>query len=104
MRSPELPPGEIEVAFVFDQTAPLWSLVKSVVRSGRVDRTAALAGTGHLEVGGRRVASAKLPAGGALPTWEGLDIGRDLRLPVTPDYEAPFAFEGELGEVVFDLE
>ena len=101
--SPELPKGEIEVAFVFDQTAPLWSLAKSVLRSGRVDLMAALAGTGHLEVDGERVASAKLPAGGALPTWEGLDVGRDMRLPVTPDYEAPFTFEGEFDEVVFDL-
>ena len=101
--SPELPDGEVEVAFVFEQTAPLWSLAKSVVRTGRVDLMAALAGTGHLEVNGERVASLPLPAGGALPTWEGLDVGRDLRLPVTPDYEAPFTFEGHFEEVVFDL-
>jgi arylsulfatase len=103
LTSPELPNGEVELAFVFDQTAPLWSLAKSVLRSGRVDLAAALAGTAHLEVDGERVASLKLPAGGALPTWEGLDVGRDLRLPVTSDYEAPFVFEGEFDEVVFDL-
>jgi len=103
MTSPELASGEIEIAFVFDQTAPLWSLAKSVVRTGRVDLMAALAGTGHLEVNGERVASLPLPAGGALPTWEGLDVGRDLRLPVTSDYEAPFAFEGHFEEIVFDL-
>lgn len=101
--SPALPAGPIEVAFVFDQTSPLFSLAKSVVRSGQVDWSAALAGTGHLEVDGRRVASLALPAGGALPTWEGLDVGQDLRLPVTDAYEAPFAFEGRLGAVVYDL-
>ena len=103
LESPELPLGEVQVSFVFDQTSPLFSLARSVVRSGRIDWMSALAGTGHLEVEGRRVASAKLPAGGALPTWEGLDVGRDLRLPVTTRYEAPFTFQGELDEVVYDL-
>ena len=93
----------LEVAFVFDQTSPLWSIAKRAVRSGRIDPTAALEGTGHLEVDGERVASQSLPAGGALPTWEGLDVGRDLRLPVTTQYEAPFEFQGELDEVVYDL-
>lgn len=104
LRSPELPVGRVEVAFVFDQASPLWSIAKTAVRTGRIDVTAALAGTGSLEVDGERVASAPLPAGGALPTWEGLDVGRDLRLPVTPSYAAPFAFEGELEQVVFDLQ
>ena len=84
LSSSELPPGEIAVAFVFERTGP------------------GLAGTGHLEVAGRRVASGPLPAGGVL-SWEGLDVGRDLRLPVTQDYRAPFAFEGALEEVVFDF-
>ena len=91
------------MAFVFEQTSPLFSLAKSVVESGQVDWMAALAGTAHLEVDGIRVVSLELPAGGALPTWEGLDVGRDLRLPVTPRYETPFAFEGEFDEVVYDL-
>ena len=103
LQSPELPLGEVQLSFVFEQTSPLFSLAKSVVDSGQVDWMAALAGTGHLEVDGVRVASLALPAGGALPTWEGLDVGRDLRLPVTTRYEAPFEFEGELDEVVFDL-
>ncbi len=103
IQSEPLPVGEIQVGFVFDQTPPLWSLARSAIRSGRIDLMSALAGTGSLEVDGKRVAKAKLPAGGALPTWEGLDVGQDLRLPVTPNYEAPFAFEGKLDEVVFDL-
>ena len=101
--SPALPIGDVEVGFVFEQTSPLFSLAKSVVNSGQVDWMAALAGTGPLEVEGVRVASLDLPAGGALPTWEGLDVGRDLRLPVTPAYEAPFEFEGDFDELVFDL-
>ncbi|MEM7410451.1 MAG: arylsulfatase [Myxococcota bacterium] len=103
LESPELPLGAIEVAFVFEQTSPLLSLGRSFLQSGQIDWMAALAGTGHLEVDGRRVASQELPAGGALPTWEGLDVGRDLRLPVTTRYEAPFEFQGELDQVVFDL-
>lgn len=104
LTSPELPPGEVEVAFVFEQTSPLWSLASSFVQNGEIDWMAALAGTGHLEVNGSRVASESLPAGGALPTWEGLDVARDLRLPVTPNYEAPFAFQGDINAVDFDLQ
>ena len=35
--------------------------------------------------------------------WEGLDVGLDRGSPVTRDYETPFAFTGDLEEVVFDL-
>lgn len=104
LSSPELPPGRVEVAFVFEQTSPIWSLATSFVRSGEIDWMAALAGTGHLEVDGIRVATESLPAGGALPTWEGLDVARDMRLPVTPNYEAPFAFQGVVDAVEFDLQ
>ncbi len=34
-------------------------------------------------------------------SWEGLDVGRDLRTPVSNSYAAPFAFSGELHEVVY---
>ena len=38
-----------------------------------------------------------------MATYEGLDAGRDLRLPVTPAYVAPFELEGDFNELVFDL-
>jgi hypothetical protein len=37
-------------------------------------------------------------------SWEGLDIGRDLRMPVSPRYAAPFPYRGELREVVFEID
>ena len=34
---------------------------------------------------------------------EGLDIGKDLLTPVSPDYASPFAFNGIIRTVTFDL-
>jgi len=35
--------------------------------------------------------------------WEGLDIGRDLRTPVSKAYSSPFKFQGELVNVIFEI-
>lgn len=36
-------------------------------------------------------------------SWEGLDIGLDRRTPVSKAYQAPFAFEGEIESVNYDI-
>ncbi len=36
-------------------------------------------------------------------TWEGLDIGRDLRTAVSKAYKVPFAFEGKIESVDYDI-
>ena len=61
-------------------------------------------GIGRLRIDGDVVAEGALASPVPRMTWEGLDIGRDQRLPVTPRYQAPFAFEGDLREVAFEIE
>jgi arylsulfatase len=60
-------------------------------------------GVARLRVDGALLAEQSLPTAVPSMSWEGLDIGRDLRLPVTPRYAAPFAFEGDLEEVTFEI-
>ncbi len=36
-------------------------------------------------------------------SWEGLDIGRDLRTPVSKAYKVPFTFEGQIESVDYDI-
>ena len=37
-------------------------------------------------------------------SYDGLDIGADRNVPVSARYEAPFAFQGTLGRVVYDID
>ena len=67
----------------------------------------ALAQAGHatvvLRVGGREVGRGRVPR--AMPgniSHETLDFGCDLYTPVTEDYASPFAFRGEIREVVIE--
>ena len=36
-------------------------------------------------------------------SWEGLDIGRDLRTAVSKAYKVPFTFEGHIESVNYDI-
>lgn len=57
-----------------------------------------------LAIDGREVARGRIPH--TLPRmWftEGLDVGRDLLTPVSPDYATPFEFGGDIRGVSFDL-
>ena len=60
-------------------------------------------GLGRLRAGPEVLAEGGLPAAEPHITWEGLDVGRDQRLPVTSRYAAPFAFQGGLEELVYEL-
>ena len=62
------------------------------------------AGTARLSADGIVLAERALAHPVSGRSWEGLDIGRDLRQPVTSRYEAPFAYGGELREVVFEID
>ena len=53
---------------------------------------------------GQQIGGSHLPRPVPKSTWEGLDIGRDKRTAVSLDYRAPFAFEGELESVVYNLD
>ena len=35
--------------------------------------------------------------------WEGLDIGCDLRSPVSKAYKSPFAFSGKLENIIYNI-
>jgi len=80
-----IPAGATELVFEFEHTA------------------GTRGGVARLRAGDTLLAEGALPV--VLPglTWEGLDIGRDLRLPVSSRYAAPFAFTGGLEAVSFDL-
>ena len=62
-----------------------------------------LEGTGSLWIEDQKVAETEIDQP-LFAVWEGLDIGRDLLTPVSPEYSSPFNFTGELHRVVYDLD
>jgi arylsulfatase len=63
-------------------------------------------GTGVLKVDGQEVATLKIPKTipFLLPADETFDVGLDLRTPVNDaDYQVPFAFNGTINKLTFDL-
>ncbi len=62
-------------------------------------------GTGSLWVNGERIGVADIPetVRNSFSIEDGFDIGRDEGSPVVPDYAPPFAFNGSILEVTFDL-
>lgn len=100
LSSPDALPAEaseIEVEFVHDGT--LWA----IPQGGLWDRFRFFGGDVVLKVDRVAVARGRLLKGPPVLMWEGLDVGLDRGSPVTRAYEAPFAFAGDLEEVVFDL-
>jgi arylsulfatase A-like enzyme len=85
----KLPSGDVEVAFDYTHESKEYG-------GG---------GTGRLLVNGSQVAQARFahvpPA--RYSATETMDIGRDLGEAVSNEYTGPFAFTGELKDVVFEL-
>ncbi len=74
------------------------------ILSYRFTRTGSHRGIGELLVNDEVVGEAEIEA--TLPlilSFEGLDIGADEMVAVSPDYESPFAFSGRLTEVRYRL-
>jgi arylsulfatase A-like enzyme len=67
----------------------------------RVDREGK-AGAATLTIDGREAGTVAIPAMATMVSSLGMDVGRSAS-PVTHDYEPPFAFEGRLERVVFDI-
>ncbi len=86
-----IPTGEVTVRMLFDSAQPV------VGSGGRVT----------LWAGDRQIGEGELPQTVSLSftSYAGLDVGRDNGLVVDRDYEdkAPYAFNGTVHEVVFDL-
>jgi arylsulfatase A-like enzyme len=73
----------------------------------RFERTGDNAGVGHLRVDDGEPATVEIPDFTPVRwaiTGEGLCCGRQLGLPVTPDYHGPFPFTGTIHEVVIEAE
>jgi arylsulfatase A-like enzyme len=92
--SARLGPGRHEIRFEFEPTS-----------EPDVARGKGVAARVQLYLDGKLVAESDLPETIPLDIGitEGLTIGRDDGSGVTPDYEVPFAFTGELEEVVLDV-
>ena len=104
--SEALPAGPLTLQFKFEKVSTGLAVAKGLLSQGvGFNRLGVLKGTGSLWVNGKQVGSAKIDQP-FLVAWEGLDVGRDSGSPVAPDYaaQAPFAFQGELTQVVYDID
>jgi len=88
--SSTLPEGELDIQMVYTQ--------ESTEYGG--------GGSAKLFVNGKKVGEGKIdkvvPA--RYSATETMDIGKDLGSPVSPDYKAPFAYNGEIEYVKFKLD
>lgn len=103
--STPVPTGKVEISVRFNKDSTVWTVAKSLLSEGLdFNRLRVLQGELQLLVNGDIVASARLKQP-MLATWEGFDVGQDSGSAVAPHYRelAPFAFEGKLEEVVFDI-
>lgn len=101
-----LPAGALNLQFKFEKVSTGLAVAKGLLSEGAgFNRLGVLKGTGSLWVNGKKVAEAAIDQP-FLVAWEGLDIGRDTGSPVSPEYasEAPFAFQGKLEQVVYDID
>lgn len=101
-----LPAGPLNLQFKFEKVSTGLAVAKGLLSEGAgFNRLGVLKGKGSLWVNGRKVAEAAIDQP-FMVAWEGLDIGRDGGSPVAPEYanEAPFAFQGELTQVVYDID
>jgi len=104
--SEALPVGPLQLQFRFDKVSTGLAVAKGLMREGvGFNRLSVLEGTGSLWVNGKKVGEAviKMPF---LVAWEGLDVGEDRQSPVSPLYagQSPFAFDGHLSKVVYEIE
>jgi len=100
----EIPTGPVTVRYRFEKVSTALAVAKGLFSEGLdFDRLAVLEGTGSLWIEDQKVAETEIDQP-LFAVWEGLDIGRDLLTPVSPEYSSPFNFTGELHRVVYDLD
>lgn len=101
----EIPPGPAKLEFRYDKVSTGLAVAKGLLGEGiGFNRLAVLKGTGSLWINGRKSAEAAIDMP-FLVGWEGLDVGEDRQSPVSPLYagQEPFAFNGKLDKVVYDI-
>lgn len=100
-----LPVGKIDITLRFNKDSTAWTVAKSLLKEGlEFNRLSVLKGEMSLEVNQQIVARGRIEQP-MLAAWEGFDVGLDSGSSVAPYYRthAPFAFSGELDEVVFTI-
>ena len=102
--SEPLPPGQVQLELQYEKVSTGLAVFKGLVSSGiDFNRLSVLKGTARLRVNGQEVGSQVIEQP-FMVGWEGLDIGQDTGSPVSPHYQAPFAFQGQLSDVEYQLE
>ena len=64
-------------------------------------KTALFAGKGEILIKGKNVARSEIKRTDAFFPWEGIDIGRHTKKPVTKSYAPPFPFKGHIEKVEY---
>ncbi|MBT4363051.1 MAG: arylsulfatase [Desulfobacteraceae bacterium] len=80
----KVPIGDVDIRFDFTKTKPFQ-------------------GKGELFINGKKSGEADFAITIRFPPWEGLDIGCDLRSPVSKAYKSPFAFSGKLENIIYNI-
>jgi arylsulfatase len=101
--SEPLPIGKVHVEFKYDKVSTALAVAKGLFSEGiGFNRLSVLKGTASIWQNGQSVAETFIEQPFMIG-WEGLDIGKDTGSPVSPHYTAPFAFEGKLQAVDYQL-
>jgi arylsulfatase len=99
-----LPVGEVKLQFRYDKVSTGLAVAKGLLSEGTgFNRLSVLKGTGTLLINGKATGSQTIEPP-FMVAWEGLDIGRDTGSPVSSQYQSPFAFNGTLASVSYDID
>lgn len=102
--SQPVPVGKnINIEYRFDKKSLALAVAQGLLKDGMdFDKLSVLRGMGSLWINNKKVAeqAVEYPV---LAVWEGLDIGRDQITPVSPEYQSPFTFSGNLKSLSFHL-
>lgn len=101
--SQPLPAGNVQVQVRFEKVSTALAVAKGLFSEGLgFNRLSVLKGTLSLWQNDQPVGELFIEQP-FLVAWEGLDVGQDTGSPVSPHYQAPFAFEGELKAMDYQL-
>ena len=99
-----VPAGDVELQLRYDKVSTGLAVAKGLFSEGMgFNRLGVLKGTATLLINGQDAGSSVIEQP-FMVGWEGLDIGRDTGSPVSPQYQPPFAFTGQLTSVRYDLD
>lgn len=98
-----LPVGKVAIEVRYDKVSTGLAVAKGLFSEGlEFNRLSVLKGTASLWINGKKSGEIAIEQPFMI-AWEGLDVGRDTGSAVSPNYQTPFAFEGFLTRVDFDL-